>query len=131
VGSRPDEVNDFINLPSLSGHTRPWGLLSLLTEISTRRRKIMFLGIRARPVRKSGNLVSRLSRQCGIPNISQPYRPPRPVTGIAILYLFYFIFHSDGNIAADNLKPVSPPCHWVANLTVQRPYRLCYPTVIA
>jgi hypothetical protein len=30
--------------------------------------------------------VSRLPRQCGILNISQPYRPPRPVTGIALLY---------------------------------------------
>jgi hypothetical protein len=30
--------------------------------------------------------VSRLSRQCSILNISQPYRPPRPVTGIALLY---------------------------------------------
>jgi hypothetical protein len=30
--------------------------------------------------------VSRLSRQCGILNISQPYRPPRPVTGITLLY---------------------------------------------
>jgi hypothetical protein len=32
--------------------------------------------------------VSRLSRQCGILNISQPYRPPRPVKGIALLFSF-------------------------------------------
>jgi hypothetical protein len=31
--------------------------------------------------------MSRLSRQCGILNISQTYRPPRPVTGTALLLL--------------------------------------------
>jgi hypothetical protein len=30
--------------------------------------------------------VSRLSRQSGILKTSQPYRPPMPVTGIALLY---------------------------------------------
>jgi hypothetical protein len=29
-----------------------------------------------------------LSKQCGILNISQPYRPPRPVMGIALLFTF-------------------------------------------
>jgi hypothetical protein len=37
--------------------------------------------------------MSRLSRQCGILNIPQPYRPPRTVTGIAFfIYLLYFFF---------------------------------------
>jgi hypothetical protein len=31
-----------------------------------------------------------MSRQCGILNISQPSRPPRPVTGIALLYLLFY-----------------------------------------
>jgi hypothetical protein len=32
--------------------------------------------------------MSRLSRQCVILNISQPYRPPRPVMGIAFCYKY-------------------------------------------
>jgi hypothetical protein len=34
--------------------------------------------------------VSRLSRQCGILNISHPHRPQRPVTGIALLYCLQY-----------------------------------------
>jgi hypothetical protein len=54
----------------------------------------MFLGSRALPVRRADNLTARAdcldSRQCGTLT-SQPYRPPRPVTEIALLF-FYYIF---------------------------------------
>jgi hypothetical protein len=40
--------------------------------------------------------VNRLSSQCGILNISQPYRPPRPVTGIALLH-----FNNNNNVGTD------------------------------
>jgi serine/threonine protein kinase len=36
--------------------------------------------------------VSRLSRQCGIFDISQRYRPPRPVTGMILLTFFAYLF---------------------------------------
>jgi hypothetical protein len=55
----------------------------------------MFLRSKVRPVRKADNFVpsvSRLSKQCGIRNISQTYRPPRPVTGIDYYYYYYYYY---------------------------------------
>jgi hypothetical protein len=53
-----------------------------------------------------GRRVSRLSRQCGILNISQPYRPPRPLTGVALLYDFITVKRAKFQ---DNVRAVGPP----------------------
>jgi hypothetical protein len=67
-----------------------------LTDMSTgHRNRNTFVGEqRGRCVRPT-NLppsVSRLSRECGILSIAQTYTPPRPVTGIALLFYMWMMF---------------------------------------
>jgi hypothetical protein len=56
------------------------------TEMNARK---MFLGSGALPVRK---VDSRLSRPCEIHGISQPCRPPPPVTGIHLHFCMRMMF---------------------------------------
>jgi hypothetical protein len=57
--------------------------------MNARSRQIMLLWSRARQVCKAQKLTATSEREkCGILNISQTYRTPRPVTGIALLLLY-------------------------------------------
>jgi hypothetical protein len=81
---------EFFNLPNPSGRTRP------LTEWIPEAEKSFFWGAGCGWCVGLTTLlpsVSWLTRQCGILNISHPYRLPRPVTGIALL--FYIILADD------------------------------------
>jgi hypothetical protein len=41
----------------------------------------------------SSRSVSRFSRQCATSNVSQPDRPPRPVTEIALIFFILLRFY--------------------------------------
>jgi hypothetical protein len=70
-----------------SSRTMAAGFTQPITELSTGR----YLGVkRSRRVRLTAlpPSMNRFYRQCGFLNISQLYRPPRSVTGIALFFGF-------------------------------------------
>jgi hypothetical protein len=82
AGSIPDEVAVFLNWPNPSISIMVLVSTQSLTEMSTRN----LPGGKGRPARQAEKLTAICLENVGS-STSQPYGPPRPVTGIAVLNL--------------------------------------------
>jgi hypothetical protein len=96
--------------------------------MSTRSREIIFLALQLERCVGLTTLppsVSRLSRQCGILNISQPYMPLRPVTGLSLLSFYcelaviQFGCHKwTAQKYPVMFKVIETSCHWAGSAVV-------------
>jgi hypothetical protein len=86
MGSRPGAVYQFYEIFLIL----PAAVDPVVYPASSRDKKY-FQGVEHNLcIRLTASLpcMSRFSTNCGVLNMSQPYRPPRSVTGIALLFMY-------------------------------------------